>query len=129
MIPDNVEKIIMTKEDYDRNVEQLLLEKLRLEEENEKLKMQNDILISKKLYERDKNAKKIKIKLEREKELKEKINKAVKYLISHCVISDEWIEVKPLDFVPTGHISYKPMGKKHVENVLNILLEGENEDE
>lgn len=31
MIPDNVEKIIMTKEDYDRNVEQLLLQKLELE--------------------------------------------------------------------------------------------------
>lgn len=33
MIPDNVEKIIMTKEDYDRNVEQLLVEKLNLEQE------------------------------------------------------------------------------------------------
>ena len=33
MIPDNVEKIIMTKEDYDRNVEQMLLEKLKLEQE------------------------------------------------------------------------------------------------
>lgn len=33
MIPDNVEKIIMTKEDYDRNVEQLLVEKLELEQE------------------------------------------------------------------------------------------------
>ena len=36
MIPDNVEKIIMTKEDYDRNVEQLLLEKLELEQRIEK---------------------------------------------------------------------------------------------
>ena len=33
MIPDNVEKIIMTKEDYDKNVEQLLVEKLELEQE------------------------------------------------------------------------------------------------
>ena len=33
MIPDNVEKVIMTKEDYNRNVEQLLLEKLQLEQE------------------------------------------------------------------------------------------------
>ena len=33
MIPDNVEKIIMTKEDYDRNVEQLLVEKLELQQE------------------------------------------------------------------------------------------------
>lgn len=33
MIPDNVEKIIMAKEDYDRNVEQLLVEKLKLEKE------------------------------------------------------------------------------------------------
>lgn len=32
MIPDNVEKIIMTKEDYDRNVEKLLLDKLELEQ-------------------------------------------------------------------------------------------------
>jgi hypothetical protein len=37
VIPDNVEKIIMTKEDYDRNVEQLLKEKLEAEQEIERL--------------------------------------------------------------------------------------------
>ena len=37
MIPDNVEKIIMTKEDYDRNVEQLLLDKCKAELEIERL--------------------------------------------------------------------------------------------
>lgn len=37
MIPNNVEKIIMTKEDYDRNVEQLLLEKINAEQEIERL--------------------------------------------------------------------------------------------
>lgn len=37
MIPDDVEKIIMTKEDYDRNVEQLLLEKINAEQEIERL--------------------------------------------------------------------------------------------
>ena len=37
MIPDNVEKIIMTKEDYDRNVEQLLLDKCKAELEVERL--------------------------------------------------------------------------------------------
>lgn len=31
MIPNNVETITMTKKDYDRNVEQLLVEKLELE--------------------------------------------------------------------------------------------------
>lgn len=31
MIPDDVEAVIMTKKDYDRNVEQLLLEKIELE--------------------------------------------------------------------------------------------------
>ena len=36
MIPDNVEKIIMTKEDYDRNVEQLLLEKIELQKRIDK---------------------------------------------------------------------------------------------
>ena len=41
MIPDNVEKIVMTKEDYDRNVEQLLLEKINAEQEIERL---NNIL-------------------------------------------------------------------------------------
>ena len=35
MIPDDVEKVIMTKEDYDRNVEQLLLEKINAEQEAE----------------------------------------------------------------------------------------------
>lgn len=37
MIPDNVEKIIMTKEDYDRNVEQLLYDKIKAEQEIERL--------------------------------------------------------------------------------------------
>ena len=46
MIPDNVEKIIMTKEDYDRNVEQLLLEKINAEQEIERL---NNII--KQIYE------------------------------------------------------------------------------
>lgn len=32
MIPDNVETITMTKADYDRNVEKLLLDKLELEQ-------------------------------------------------------------------------------------------------
>lgn len=32
MIPENVEKIIMTKEDYERNVGKILLEKIELEE-------------------------------------------------------------------------------------------------
>ena len=36
MIPDNVEKIIMTKEDYDRNVEQMILEKIEYERRIEK---------------------------------------------------------------------------------------------
>ncbi len=36
MIPDNVEKIIMTKEDYDRQAEQMLLEKLEAEQRIEK---------------------------------------------------------------------------------------------
>ena len=37
MIPDNVEKIIMTKEDYDRNVEQLLYDKINAEQKVERL--------------------------------------------------------------------------------------------
>ena len=37
MIPDNVEKIIMTKEDYDRNAEQLLYDKINAEQKVERL--------------------------------------------------------------------------------------------
>ena len=37
MIPDDVEKIIMTKEDYDRNVEQLLYDKVNAELEVKRL--------------------------------------------------------------------------------------------
>ena len=37
MIPDYVETITMTKEDYDRNVEQLLLDKCKAELEVERL--------------------------------------------------------------------------------------------
>lgn len=37
MIPDDVEKIIMTKEDYDRNVEQLLYDKINAEQKVERL--------------------------------------------------------------------------------------------
>jgi len=46
MIPDNVETITMTKEDYDRNVEQLLFDKCRAEKKLEDIKFyieQNDI--------------------------------------------------------------------------------------
>ena len=32
MFPDGVEKVIMTKEDYERNAGKLLLEKIELEE-------------------------------------------------------------------------------------------------
>lgn len=37
MIPDNVEKVIMAKEDYDRNVEQLLFEKTKAQQRSEYL--------------------------------------------------------------------------------------------
>lgn len=37
MIPDNVEKIIMTKDEYDKNVEQLLYNKCKAELEVERL--------------------------------------------------------------------------------------------
>lgn len=36
MIPDDIEMIIMTKEDYDRNVEQLLVDKLKLQDRIDK---------------------------------------------------------------------------------------------
>lgn len=49
MIPDNVEKIIMTKEDYDRNVEQLLYDKINAEQEIERLN--NIIKIMEKYFE------------------------------------------------------------------------------
>lgn len=45
MIPDNVEKIIMTKEDYDRNVEQLLVDKCKAELEIERLNNKEEQLI------------------------------------------------------------------------------------
>lgn len=38
MIPDNVEKIVMTKQDYDKNVEQLLFDKVKAEQELERYK-------------------------------------------------------------------------------------------
>ena len=37
MIPDDVEKVVMTKEDYDRNVKQLLYDKINAEQEIERL--------------------------------------------------------------------------------------------
>ncbi len=58
MIPDNVEKIIMTKEDYDRNVEQLLYDKVNAELEVERLNnIINELLkyIEEKAEENDDN--------------------------------------------------------------------------
>lgn len=57
MIPDNIEKIIMTKEDYDRNVEQLLYDKINAEQEVERL---NNIIVKLKkvLWQRCEEAKK-----------------------------------------------------------------------
>ena len=42
VIPDNIEKIIMTKEDYDRNVEKLLFDKINAEKEVERLNKECD---------------------------------------------------------------------------------------
>lgn len=44
MIPDNVEKIIMTKEDYDRNVEQVIIERNELQNRIDKAIIDLDIL-------------------------------------------------------------------------------------
>jgi len=53
MFPDNVEMVIMTKKDYDRNVEQLLLEKIESQERIDKaieyitpiVELDNDIML------------------------------------------------------------------------------------
>lgn len=57
----------MTKEDYDRNVEQLLYDKINIEQELERLKIDyqqaNDIIV-----EQNKEIEKLKQELEEEKE-------------------------------------------------------------
>ena len=53
MIPDNVEKVIMTKEDYDRNVEQLLIDKCSAELEIERL---NNIIEELEKYLKEQNS-------------------------------------------------------------------------
>ena len=94
--------------DYITNLEQekQMLEKIIIKQDEEQRKLFNHIV---------------------KDDYKSRIDKAIKYLVSHCVISDEWTEVNPLEFVPTGHISYKSCGKKHTENLLNILTGGDEE--
>ena len=81
MIPDNVEKIIMTKEDYDRNVERLLLKKINAEQEIERLrdkilKLETDASIYKDLSDLR----------------QERINKAIEFINTHPMYSNTYKE-------------------------------------
>lgn len=63
----------------------------------------------------EKNNKKLKV-----------IDKAIKYISSNCILSDEWTDLGFCNFVPTGRITYKQLSKTKVKELLNILKGNDN---
>lgn len=56
-------------------------------------------------------------------EKQEVIDKAIEYIKNNCILSNEWTETEwgSLNFIPTGKITYKPLSKNKVKELLNIL--------
>lgn len=59
--------------------------------------------------------------------LEHKINNAIEYISSNCILSDKWEDIGFCQFIPRGSISYKPLSKKKVEKLLDILKGDNNE--
>jgi len=72
LFPENVEKIIITKNDYDRLTGDLTLENIELKQEIERLNKENTILRQNSQY-----------LVKQNDELEEVINKAIEYIEQH----------------------------------------------
>ena len=86
-----------------------------LQEENKNLK---DYL---KIMEKGKDN-----NLNRFLDYKSRNEKAIKYIIDNCVLSDEWKDLDFCNFIPTGIIEYKKLSKTKIKYLLNILNGDDN---
>ena len=54
-------------------------------------------------------------------ELEERIEKAVEYISSNCILSGEWKEVEFCKFLATETITFKALSRGKIKELLNIL--------
>ena len=54
-------------------------------------------------------------------ELEKRIEKAVEYISSNCILSREWKEVEFCKFLATETITYKALSRGKIKELLNIL--------
>ncbi|MBR4178057.1 MAG: hypothetical protein IKR57_01755 [Bacilli bacterium] len=59
---------------------------------------------------------------------KSRIDKALRFIQSECILSDKWEDLGFCNFVPTGRIKYKQLSKAKVEELLNILKGSDNNE-
>lgn len=57
-------------------------------------------------------------------DLQLRINKALRFIVKNAIASDKWEEIEPLEFKPTGEITYKSLSKNKVQE-LDKILRGE----
>ena len=57
-----------------------------------------------------------------------KVDKAIEYIETNCILSDVWEEKGFCNFVPIGKIEYKPLSTKKVKELLKILKGEYNEN-
>lgn len=55
------------------------------------------------------------------KQLIRTLNDIRKFMIDNCITSNEWTEVSPLNFIPTGKINCKTLSKNKVKELLKML--------
>lgn len=58
---------------------------------------------------------------------KSRIDKALKFIQSECILSDKWEDLGFCNFVPTGRITYKSLSKTKVKKLFD-LLKGDNNE-
>lgn len=56
---------------------------------------------------------------------KSRIDKALRFIQSECILSDKWEDLGFCNFVPTGRIKYKSLSKTKVKKLFD-LLKGDN---
>lgn len=57
---------------------------------------------------------------------KSRIDKALRFIQSECILSDKWEDLGFCEFIPIGKITYKSLSKTKVKKLLDILR-GNNE--
>ena len=59
--------------------------------------------------------------------LQNRLERAVSFIKTNCILSDEWTDLGFCNFAPTGRITYKQLSKSKVQELLDILKGDKNE--